>query len=237
MQVKQLSLRLVISCFILLLVISGVTIKVSADSVIGSTDSDVVKIKEIINKLFTNFYDGLTIAQYVSSNELLEDTDNTYLWKGFVFAEAKAVDILHKRVIKYKFTVDYKNIDISNNSASLNVRVNFDWRYGDYPNMDSSIHYLEYQFICNKKQDKWQIATISTKEMMFAKFKRIVEEHHKANPKITYRQAVDWYTTARIQDACDFKRFMSEIETKSRLNQKNLKASPRSEETLLPSRA
>jgi hypothetical protein len=56
MQVKQLSLRLVISCFILLLVISGVTIKVSADSVIGSTDSDVVKIKEIINKLFTNFY-------------------------------------------------------------------------------------------------------------------------------------------------------------------------------------
>jgi hypothetical protein len=218
----------------LLLFILGVVTQVSANSVIGSADSDVVKIKEIINKLFTNFYDGLTIAQYVSSDELLDDTDSTYLWKGYALAEAKAVDILYKRVIKYKFTVEYKNIDISNNSASLSIMVNLNWRYGDIPDSNFS-HNVGYQFICNKKQDKWLITTIDTKEMMFDKFKRIVEEHlNKANPKTTYRQAVDWYTTARIQDACDFNRILIEIETKARLNQKNLKTSPSSVETPEP---
>jgi hypothetical protein len=218
MILKRIIFRILIVCLAYTLLSNPMVL---ADAVKKDySDPDTVQLKRITEQLLTNYYEGLVSGLYIPSDRILEDTDNTYLWKGYAQAETKAKFMLYQGVANYKFTIDYQAIEISGEYAELHTKINYDFYYRSSPEHEWNDRGTAYDFVCHKTDGKWYIANIDCKEMFFKKIKRTVDQYLLKNKSKSFRQAVDWYIFAREEDAKFILQERNEMREKSLLLEK-----------------
>jgi hypothetical protein len=173
--------------------------------VFGAETTNNENIKAVIEKYFDIYYKSFQTLDIVKSNEFIEDNDNTYFNKAiqeFMVEGDKAIGLYYK---DYKVSLDYKNISVSDNTATVEVLMHLDYVYSTTPDTNSSFS-NNYTFNLVMSNKKWKISSINCDSLEADYFKTLVNKKVKLG--LSQRDAITKAKEERIKSIEQTKKYI-----------------------------
>jgi hypothetical protein len=152
---------------------------------IGSSDP----VKQTIESYFNAYYDTQKSSSTASMNGLLADTDNIRLNEDFRSIEIEGKKLLQTWISDYRYQIKYKNVNITADTAAIDLILDLDYRSTNSPNVQSGTYNVNYRFTLKKDGSKWVITGIDSDLDEFKMFKDQVGQSGVTNTLSSSGQA------------------------------------------------
>ncbi len=207
----------IVAVFMLVvLVIANLTvIPVSASTF---ETEEVANVKEVIDLFFSNYYLGIenTNETYSESvdriQDLLIETDSTLQFLAYYKWNKAFLDEFGLNYQNCVLDIDYAEILIQENTASVELNFNMTYNYSFSPETESAIYRILYDFTLIVENGKWKISEIETDLMDYTRFQDELEAYIKPTSKelmpydgkdarVTFaKEAIDDFTNKKLTD-------------------------------------
>lgn len=188
--------------------ICGISFAEVSKPVIDQSDDSA--IKSTVEKFLNNYYQSLTAPQINNEDSITEDNSNTYAFKMF---KKQRADLYQEYDVKYewvKLAPSYKNININNNKASVEMLIDVDYKLQNV-DVESGEYNIKFNFDLKNKSGKWQITSIDSDYILFRNYKENVMAESKTNDyKLITKSAIDKVYKIKSDDIKNMKKLENE---------------------------
>jgi hypothetical protein len=193
-----------------------------ANTPITAEQATTQELLELVNRLLTTHYDSQVSSNYIGSDAIMEDNNNTYLWKRFSELQTKECQILHKGMHKYNYTIKTHDLKIKDDRAWMTVVFDIVYYYNYNPDHAISSYDHTYKFIFAKTNHQWLIGRVDSNEDFYELFNQTIE-NKLPSPVLgnDYRQTVDLVFQSRIDNTTRIRKIINEKKEQEKYKLKN----------------
>jgi hypothetical protein len=142
----------------------------------SNTGGDSSPVKQVIASYFTAYYDAQKSLTEATLTEMLADNDNIRLNEAFRSVELEKKKLFNTAISDYSYQIKYKNVNITENTAAIDLILDLDYYCANSPNVKSGIYNVNYSFTLKNNGNKWVITGIDSDLDEFKIFKDKVEQ-------------------------------------------------------------
>ncbi|MCO1600862.1 amidase domain-containing protein [Desulfosporosinus nitroreducens] len=165
-------------------------------------------VKHVISQYFDNYFKSYQTLEVVNSDNLVEDNENTLLYKKMHELSVEANKLVRLSYTTFKVTLDYQNISYLNDTVNVNLLMSCDYVYSSTPDAKSSIGNINYKFSLIHENDEYKIISIDSNFDEFDNFKKSVEEKVSSS-KISKIDAINKTAEEKSQEIRDTVKYIS----------------------------
>lgn len=150
------------------------------------------EVRKVINQFFNNSLESYKSLKLMDFNNIIEDNDNTYLFKKLIETQIEFYKVTNSGYSWYDYNIEHRSISLSNLKAEVTLNMHLKFQYRHSRDNIESASSTKYKFVLKKSNNKWVISDISTDLLEFRLFKKSVEDTMIDNPNLSIRNAIDY---------------------------------------------
>lgn len=186
--------------------------------------NDDKEVKSVISQYFDNYFKSYQTLEIVNSDNIIEDNENTLLYKKMHEFSVEANKLIGLSYTTYKVNLDFQSISYSKNIANVDLLMNCDYVYSSTPDAKSSMG-LSYKFCLIRENNEYKIISIDSNFDEFDNFKKSVEEKVSSS-KISKRDAINITKEEKIQEIRDTVKYIAGNSANSEISPTDISTSP-----------
>jgi hypothetical protein len=176
----------------------------------GSGSSDPVK--QTVESYFNAYYDSQKRSSAVSMNGLLADNVNIQMNEAFRSIVIKGKELFTTWILNYGYRIKYQNVNITGDTAAVDLILNLDYRYESSPEIQSGLYNVNYRFTLKKDGEKWVITGIDSDLDEFKMFKDEVGGSCVASNTVASSAQADAIEKAKVRIINQFREVSQSID-------------------------
>jgi hypothetical protein len=187
--------------------------------------ADKAQFAVLVDKLLTNHYQGQVNSNYIGSDDILIDSENTYLWKKYSESRVHVSKIMAGGMRDYKYTIQSRKAEFSGDDiANYYIKLEIEYRYKDGADTPTRLYERKYRFIFQKNEGKWLIGNVASNEDFYLQFKEFIKKYLPSPASENdYRRTVDLVLQKVIQQARMLDKMLDEKNEQEKLEREKKK--------------
>jgi hypothetical protein len=169
-------------------------------------------VKQTIESYFNAYYDSQKSSSTASMNGLLADNANTKLNEAFRIIIIKGKELFTTWILNYGYRIKYQNVNITGDTAAIDLLLNLDYRYENSPDIQSGLYNVNYRFTLKKDGVKWVITGIDSDLDEFKMFKDEVGGNCVVSNTLASSAQVDAIEKAKVRIINQFREVSQSID-------------------------
>lgn len=134
-----------------------------------STINNDAIIKQL-NKHFEIYFNSLETLSKPDYTNIIEKNSNTKIYTTATELHVEQNKLGNLSYQNINFTLNIDNININDDTATVNLKMKSTYNYSTVPNFEANISDVAYTFKLDKKSDQWLISMIDTNNIQLITF-------------------------------------------------------------------